>query len=113
VKLQRKLQKLKEDGGIIPFDTKEDHNYIMRQIVMSYAFRVIRLIIIIFSVSYFIGTLWYILCWLTDDGVYQLVMSKFSDSTASENSKLIMMILPRKVFFVLINHSLIKEKADC
>ena len=49
-------------------DTLEDHNYILRQIMMSYAFRVLRLIIIIFSVSYFIATLWYIYTWLIDDG---------------------------------------------
>ncbi len=36
---------------------------------MSYAFRVLRLIIIIFSISYFIATLWYIYTWLIDDGV--------------------------------------------
>ncbi len=36
---------------------------------MSYAFRVSRLVIIIFSFSYFIGTLWYIFTWLTYDGV--------------------------------------------
>lgn len=40
----------------------------MRQIIMSYAFRVLRLIIIIFTISYFIATLWYIYTWLIDDG---------------------------------------------
>ena len=62
-----KLDSLK-DKKIINKPTKEDHNFIMRQIIMSYAFRVFRIIIIIFSVSYFIGTLWYIFTWLTDDG---------------------------------------------
>lgn len=56
-------------GEGISYATKEDHNFIMRQIVMSYAFRVVRIIIIIFSISYFIGTLWYIYTWLSDDGV--------------------------------------------
>jgi hypothetical protein len=51
---------MKEEGKTFSADSKVDHNYIMRQIVMSYAFRVTRLVIIIFSFSYFIGTLWYI-----------------------------------------------------
>ena len=67
-KLKRKLASLKEEGKKISADSKTDHNYIMRQIVMSYAFRVCRLIIIIFSFSYFIGTLWYIYTWLNYDG---------------------------------------------
>lgn len=57
---------LKEEGRST-FATLEDHNYIMRQIIISYAFRVLRLIIIIFSISYFIGTLWYIYTWLNYD----------------------------------------------
>lgn len=48
--------------------TREDHNYITRQIVISYAFRVTRLILIIFSVSYFIGTVWYIYCRISSEG---------------------------------------------
>jgi hypothetical protein len=60
---------MKEEGKTFSADSKVDHNYIMRQIVMSYAFRVTRLVIIIFSFSYFIGTLWYIYTWLIDDGV--------------------------------------------
>lgn len=35
----------------------------MKQIMISYAFRVIRLIIIALGISYFIGTLWYIFVW--------------------------------------------------
>jgi len=31
--------------------------------MLGYAFRVIRMILIIFTLSYFIGTLWYIFCW--------------------------------------------------
>ena len=49
------------------FSTREDHNYIMRQIVMDYAFRVTRLVIIIFSISYLICTFWYLLCHFIDD----------------------------------------------
>jgi len=60
------LKQLKEDGKTAA-DSKEDHNYIMRQIIMNYAFRVLRLIVIIFSISYFIATLWYIFTWAIDD----------------------------------------------
>lgn len=31
--------------------------------MLGYVFRVIRMILVIFTVSYFIGTLWYIYCW--------------------------------------------------
>jgi hypothetical protein len=62
-KLKRTLQSF-EDTGRFTNPTREDHNYIMRQIIISYAFRVLRLVIIIFSISYFIGTLWYIFTWL-------------------------------------------------
>lgn len=39
---------------------KFDNNKIMQQIMLNYAFRIVRLIIIILTISYFIGTLWYI-----------------------------------------------------
>jgi hypothetical protein len=58
---------MKEEGKLVAADSRVDHNYIMRQIVMSYTFRVIRLVIIIFSLSYFIGTLFYIFAWLIDE----------------------------------------------
>ena len=44
----------------------EDNNNIFRQIILSYIFQVLRLIVIIFSISYFIGTLWYIFVWQLD-----------------------------------------------
>ena len=40
-----------------------DHNNIMRQIMLGYFFRIIRMILVIFTISYFIGTLWYIMCY--------------------------------------------------
>lgn len=40
-----------------------DHNKIMTQIMLGYFFRVVRMIMVIFTVSYFIGTLWFIFCW--------------------------------------------------
>jgi len=40
-----------------------DYNNIMRRIMLGYIFRVLRMILIIFTVSYFVGTLFYIICW--------------------------------------------------
>ena len=31
--------------------------------MLSYFFRVLRLILIILTISYFIGTIWYVFCW--------------------------------------------------
>lgn len=36
--------------------------------MINYAFRVFKLVVIIFSISYFIGTLWYIFTWQANDG---------------------------------------------
>lgn len=41
-------------------DSSMDHNKIMLQIKIMYAFRVFRLIVTILILSYFLGTLWYI-----------------------------------------------------
>jgi hypothetical protein len=43
----------------------------MRRIMLGYIFRVLRMILIIFTVSYFVGTLFYIICWQLYDKVYQ------------------------------------------
>eukprot|EP00347_Sterkiella_histriomuscorum_P018178 403346494 len=48
-------------------DQLQDNNNIMLQIMINYAFRVFRLVVVIFSISYFIGTLWYIFTWQIDD----------------------------------------------
>lgn len=47
--------------------TKEDNNKIMDQIKISYVFKVFRLVIILFTISYFIGTLFYVFSNLTKD----------------------------------------------
>lgn len=53
-----------------------DHNKIMRRIMLGYLFRVVRMIMIIFTLSYFIGTLWYIFCW-------QMYRKYYSESDAN------------------------------
>jgi len=44
-------------------DQLRDNNNITLQIMISFAFKTFRLIIIMFTISYFIGTLWYIFVW--------------------------------------------------
>lgn len=68
-KMKRKLKELKNNNNFISFDTKEDHNYIIKKIIIRYAFRMIRLVIILLSIGYFVGTLWYIFTWVLDDGL--------------------------------------------
>jgi hypothetical protein len=41
-------------------DKYKDNNKIMAQMLINYAFKIFRLILIIFTISYFIGTMWYI-----------------------------------------------------
>ena len=53
-----------------------DHNKIMRRIMLGYLFRVVRMIMIIFTLSYFIGTLWYIFCW-------QMYLKYYKDTDAN------------------------------
>ena len=40
-----------------------DHNKIMKQILVGYVFRILRLVVIVVLISYFSGTLWYLFCW--------------------------------------------------
>ena len=49
-------------------DNKEDNNKIMNQILFMYIFRVVRLIIFILILSYFLGTIWFILTKFTSRG---------------------------------------------
>jgi hypothetical protein len=64
--MKKKLNSLADKNKKF-YMSRVDHNFIMRQIVMTYAFRVVRIVIIIFTISYFIGTLFYIMTWLIDD----------------------------------------------
>lgn len=53
--------------GLDPSLSRVDNNFIMEQIVWNYAFRVTRLIIIVFSLSYFLAIFWYIFTWLLNE----------------------------------------------
>eukprot|EP00347_Sterkiella_histriomuscorum_P000318 403376339 len=59
---ERKFKYILKNANL-KHDQKRDNNNIMRQIVTMYVIRVIRLIAILFILSYFIGTLWYIAVW--------------------------------------------------
>lgn len=39
-----------------------DNNNIAKLIIINFLFRIVKLIIIIFNISYFLGFLWYIFC---------------------------------------------------
>jgi hypothetical protein len=55
-----------------------DHNKIMRRIMLGYFFRVLRMILIIFTVSYFVGTLFFLICW-------QLYLKAYDQSNDDNN----------------------------
>lgn len=40
-----------------------DHNKIMRQIMLGYFFRIVRMVLVIFTISYFFGTIFFIVAW--------------------------------------------------
>jgi len=63
--------------GLDPSLSRVDNNFIMRQIVMNYAFRVTRLIIIVFSISYFLSIFWYIFTWLLYEYDYYVNVTFF------------------------------------
>lgn len=46
--------------------------------MLGYIFRVLRMIMIIFTVSYFVGTIFYIICW-------QLYLKVYDESNDSHN----------------------------
>ena len=50
----------------------------MRRIMLGYFFRVLRMILIIFTVSYFVGTLFFLICW-------QLYLKAYDQSNDDNN----------------------------
>lgn len=73
-KQKRAVKKMKSEG-LDPSLSRVDNNFIMRQIVMNYAFRVTRLIIIVFSISYFLSIFWYIFTWLLYEYDYSVTVT--------------------------------------
>ena len=71
------MKKLQRKEPAVKALSRVDKNFIMRQIVMNYAFRVTRLIIIVFSISYFLSIFWYIFVWLLYEHNYHLKITFF------------------------------------
>jgi hypothetical protein len=70
---EKRLEKICEDPKLAE-DTVLDQNKILTIIMIGYSFKIAKLIIIIFEVSYFLGLGYYIYCDLTNDlySVYTL-----------------------------------------
>jgi len=63
---EKRLEKICEDPKLAE-DTVLDQNKILTIIMIGYFYKIAKLIIIIFQVSYFLGIGYYIYCDLTDD----------------------------------------------
>jgi hypothetical protein len=63
---EKRLDKICEDPKLAE-DTVLDQNKILTIIMIGYIFKTVKLIIIIFQVSYFLGIGYYIYCDVTDD----------------------------------------------
>jgi len=48
-------------------DDRVDNNKILNQILAVYVYRIVRLVLVIFTISYFVGTLWFIFVMRTAD----------------------------------------------
>ena len=59
---ERRLKRAIADPNL-RHDQLRDNNNITMQIMISFAFKIFGLIMIMFTISYFIGTLWYIFVW--------------------------------------------------
>ena len=64
---KNRLQVLIEDDPILAENMDIDNNKITEQIMIHFVLNVIKIIIIIINLSYFIGFLWYIYCDITID----------------------------------------------
>lgn len=63
----KKLQRIVKYDSDLANDKNLDNNNIMKIIRISFFFKIIKLISLILTLSYFIGIFWYIFCDLTKD----------------------------------------------
>lgn len=63
---EKKLDKICEDPDLAN-NINMDQNKIMTIILFGYLFKTLKLVIVIFMVSYFLGIVFYIFCDITDD----------------------------------------------
>ena len=57
---------------MIANDIIEDHSKIMRTLIITYAYKISKLIMVILFITYFIGIVFYIYCDITNDNVDQI-----------------------------------------
>ena len=73
---QNSLQKLVDNDPRIANDIDADHNNIEKILNISYALRILKLVIIIGNISYLLGLMWLVMCDLVFDFSYD--MDKYS-----------------------------------
>ena len=59
---EEKIKKLIQEDPVMAENIAIDNNNIAKLIIINFMFRIVKLIIIIFNISYFLGFLWYIFC---------------------------------------------------
>ena len=60
-----RLQRIIDDEPELADNSDLDNNNIMTILMISYFFKTFKLIVVIVTISYFMGMLWYIFCDLT------------------------------------------------
>lgn len=60
-----RLQRIIDDEPELADNSDLDNNNIMTILMISYFFKTFKLIVVIVTISYFMGMLWYIFCELT------------------------------------------------
>lgn len=63
--LNKKLERIIQNDPDLAENSDLDNNNIMLILMISYFFKTFKLVIIILTVSYFIGIMWFIFCDLT------------------------------------------------
>jgi len=64
---KRKMDEIIQNDRIKAEDTLEDNNNITKMILINFVIQILKLVIIIINISYFLGFFWYILCDLQVD----------------------------------------------
>ena len=59
---EKKLQKIIETDHILAEDVNQDNNNISLLIAISNGIKILKLVLIIFNISYFLGFFWFIFC---------------------------------------------------
>lgn len=88
----KKLERLVDENPKLAKNSDLDNNNIMLILMISYFFKVVKLVIFIVIVSYFMGMLWYIYCELTqkpandDEDLGFILFFKLDQKTNTEKA---------------------------